>query len=244
MKKIKLCIDYCLERIYFFLFLFNYIFVKNLFINFILVCVLTIIIIAKRDFLLGPFLSSVLTFNLVNGYVYYSKWVNWSKVKKTILHDINLFIIGYISQLNSINFPLYEENSNVHSDIDEIVRKIHVQNYNDYYEVFDKYEKYFIELIENDKKELQYSKSNMDNYKNYLKSNIEKINQNILITTVMFHENQYITYQLSALSSYVYYQIDYNLSGALKDCNKMFLGNVVELISQIKKIIGIMYKKV
>jgi len=244
MKKIKLCIDYCLERIYFFLFLFYYIFVKNLFINFILVCGLAIIIITKNNFLLGPFLSSVLTFNLVNGYAYYSKWVNWNKVKKTILQDTNLFIIGYISQLNSTNFPLYEEDSNAHSDIDEIVRKIRFENYDDYYEAFDKYEKYFIELIENEKKELQLSKSNMDSYKNYLKSNIEKINQNILITTVMFHENQYVINQLSVLSSYVYYQIDFNSNGLPKDCNKIFLGNVAALISQIKKIIGIMYKKV
>jgi len=242
MKQIKLCIDYCLERIHFFLFLFYYIFVKNLFINFILACVLTIIIITKSNFLLGPFLSSILTFNLVNGYAYYSKWVNWNKVKKTILHDINLFIIGYRSQLNSINFPLYEENSNEHSNIDEIVREIQLTNYNDYYEVFDKYEKYFIELIKNDKKELQYNKSNMDNYKNYLKSNIEKINQNVLITTVMFHENQYIINQLSVLSSYVYYQIDYNLNGVFNDSNKIFLVDVVKLISQIKKIIGIIYK--
>jgi len=226
MKQIKLCIDYCLERINFFLFLFYYIFVKSLFINVILVCGLAIIIITKSDFLLGPFLSFVLTFNLVNAYAYYSKWVNWNKVKKTILQDINSFIIGYISQLNSINFPL---------NIDETVSKTPVKNYNDYYEVFDKYEKYFIELIENDKKEPQYNQSNMDNYKNYLKSNIEKINKNVLLTTVMFHENQYLINQLSLLSGLVNYQID---------CDKIFLDNVVELIKQIKKIIGIIYKKV
>jgi hypothetical protein len=180
---------------------------------------------------------------LVNGYAYYSKWTNWNKVKKTILQDINLFIIGYIYKINSTNFPLYVENSNAHPNIDEMVRKSHLKNYNDYNEVLDKYEKYFIELIKNHKIELQYNKSNMDNYKNYLKSNIEKINQNILITTVMFHENQYIINQLSMLSSYVYYQMDYSLDGVFNDCNKVFLVNVVELINQIKKIIEIIYKK-
>ena len=224
------------------MFLFYYVFVKNLFINFILACILAIIIITESNFLLGPFLSSVLTFNLVNGYAYYSKWVNWNKAKEIILKDINLFIIGYIYQLNSINFPLHVHEENAHSNIDETVRKIHLKNYSDYYEVLDKYEKYFIEIIENDKTELQYNKSNMDTYKNYLKSNIEKINQNLLITTVVFHENQYIINQLSILSSYVYYQIDYNISEVFKDGNKIFLVNVVGLINQIKKITGIIYK--
>jgi hypothetical protein len=59
----------------------------------------------------------------------------------------------------------------------------------------------------------------------------------------MFHENKNVINQLSVLSSYVYYQTDYNLNAAFKDSNKIFLADVVSLINQIKKIIGIIYKK-
>jgi len=243
MEKIKYYIDYCAERIYFFVFLFYYIFVKNLFINFILACILAVIIISKKSFILGPFSSFVLTFNLVNGHAYYSKWVNWNKVKVTILQDIRMFISGYISQLSAFNFPLHDEDISGHSSIDEFVKEIPLNKFNDYFLVYDKYEKYFFELIENDKIELQYNKNNMDGYRNYLKSNIEKINQNILLTTVMFPENENVINRLSALSGYIYNQIDYDLDDAFNDGDKFFLGNVVELIRQIKKVIGVIYKK-
>jgi len=206
-------------------------------------CILTIIIISKENFIIGPFSSFVLTFNLVNGYAYYSKWVNWNKVKVTVLQDTNMFISGYISQLSTINFPLHEEDISEHSSIDEFGKEIPLNNFNGYYLVYDKYENYFFKLIENDKIELQYNKKNMDGYKNYLTSNIEKINQNILLTTVMFNENQDVINQLSALSRYVYCQINYNLYDGFNDSEKLFLGNVVELIRQIKKIIGVIHKK-
>jgi len=242
MKKSKACIDYCTERLYFFVFLFYYIFVKNLFINFILACILAVIIISKESFIVGPFSSFVITFNLVNGYAYYSKWVNWKRVKTTVLQDVKMFFIGYISRLSAFNFPLHEEDISEHSDIDEFVKEIPLDKFSDYYLAYDKYERYFFTLIENDKIELQYNKNNMDSYKNFLKSSIEKINQNILLTTVMFYENQNVINQLSALSGYICYQIDYNLDDGSGDGDKLFLGNVVELIRQIKKIIEVFTK--
>jgi hypothetical protein len=187
--------------------------------------------------------GAVLTLNLINAYSYYSKRLNWNKVKLILLHDVNLFIIGYIYQLKWHRFPLHNKITDEHTNIDEEINKIIPCKYNDYYLIFDKYEKYFIKLLEDNNIELEYNKNYMDDYKNYIKSYIDKVYQNISIVTIMFHENQNLINHFSSLSSLLNYHKDYCTNGVFNDNNKIFLVDVISVIKQIKNILGIVYLK-
>jgi len=158
MKKV---IDVIIDKLKLFKIIFyDFLIKKNIFINIILSFTVFIIIHFKWTVILGPFISSIITFNLINGYFYHQKIKQWNNNKRFFLKDFTMFIYNLRRSIGSIIFPIMEKDYKRHFDLDDlfysevmdyvgnnkyIINNIKELN-NRYIHVFEEYSKYFTSI--------------------------------------------------------------------------------------------------
>lgn len=226
----------------FYIIIYNFM-VKNLFLNLVLIFVLILIDFYRLDRFFGPFISAILTFNLVNGYSYYNKYRNWNKIKDILLMDIHIFILIYIQNLNYNYFPLHEKNAYEHENIDKIINKIYTKLEADHILILDRYEIYFTKLLSDKNIKLKYNKMLMNRYLKLFFDYKNKINNNINISIATFSENYDIISDLAYFKRLFNEQIEIQKSGVFKDNNKYFLLQTINFIIHLKKLIRFVLKQ-
>lgn len=216
-----------LAKLFFLRIIFHNIFIKNNFINLIL-SIITYILYRNESMLFGPFFSSILTFNLINGYSYYRRNRSFNEINSIILHDINFFIFHYFRFLLYENIPVKENLTDERKKID-----MENGNYAEFknYETLDMYEKYFIKICKNEN--LVYDEELMKKYKEYLIGYKDKINNNIIMLSIIFPENHKLISILNKIKQSIEKSIELETGGS--HFNKYcFLKYTVYLIRELK----------
>jgi hypothetical protein len=144
---------------------YDFLIKKNLFINIVLCLTVFIIIHFNWMVILGPFISSIITFNLINGYLYHQKIKQWNNSKRIILKYFLVFLLKLRMYLKYYMFPIHEKNFSRHFDLDDIdysellTNVVYKNNtdkisYNHFLYIFEEYSKYFTTI--KDSKELEF----------------------------------------------------------------------------------------
>jgi len=233
----KMIIKYVLKKnityvFKFFYLLFKYIFIRNLSIN-LLLAFLSIILYKVDKSLVGPFLGAILTFNLINGYSYYTKLKNFDILKLTLLNNIHDFLICYTTYyLHKDNFPIEYDEVFILQDEKYLEIKSDIKKSLDFYHSIILKTSY--KYLNSDSEEIfiyTYVDEIKDKIKDlieFLDSKKEKINNDIYMAMLIFSDNLEL---LKILSSF-----DNTYSDYINVCRKCFS----ELIN--KNIFSFLYK--
>lgn len=172
--------------------LIDYFIIQNWFIN----GIIFIAIFAINDNnIIGGLIGALLTFNLIDGYNYYAKYKKWQNMKSLILSDLNNFIFECLIFFQYHKFPFSNQNIlSRHLDLDKEGDEIRIQIFKEFEQgnsnllinFYNSYKDLFIEL-ENQK--FNTDNNNLINYMNFLKKSNERIEQNLIISTILFNEN-------------------------------------------------------
>jgi hypothetical protein len=219
--------------------IFDYFVCKNWFVN-IIVC-LSIYLFNKAGFtfVIGPLIGSILTFNLINGYSYYSKYRQWNRIKNTVLFHVNDFILFLSMYLQCHRFPIIHDDEKEHFKIDsmrdEILISINgkdpIDKKKKYRNIYQNYYDYYRTLKE--RKELTTDETRLKKFSKFISMSIEKINQNTLISSISFSENTQLLLQLQILTNKLAIIREYCGLGMYKNEKKEFIMDIMELIDQI-----------
>lgn len=221
---------------------------KNLFINIILG--LTVFIIIHFDWIviLGPFISSIITFNLVNGYLYHQKIKQWNNNKTIILYDFLMFLINLRMHIQFHKFPILEKDFSRHFDLDGIrysklftnvtyKKNANKMLYNHFIYIFEEYSKYFTSI--KDSKELKFNEEKFKEYSDFIEKYSLKLSQSALILASLFSDNNKIITALAELSNELSFFAEFCKSGGYKDDHDAFISDVIKIMKLAMNIIKI-----
>ena len=249
MKKIlKNMLQFIIDKLKLFkIILFDYFLLKNWFINSVVLSIIYLCFYFNKMLIIGPLLGALSTFNLINGYTYYSKYRHWNQTKNIILGKLNEFLIEYNIYLQCHRFPIDHKRSREHYDLDNLRDKdfhslvLHedAERKKILNSIYNRYENFLTEL-KSDTVNFKIDDQKLEQTINFLRGSVEKINQNTILAMVSFGENSKLIKEIIYMTNRLQNIIDYYGFNIYKDDIQAFLDDTLSLIKQVNKLVHLL----
>jgi len=172
--------------------IFDYFIIQNWFINGLIIL---IIYSVDNNNLISGLIGAVFTFNLINGYSYYNKYILWKENKKNLLPHIHDFLHEYRMYLQYHKFPFSHKSIlSKHLDIDNYCEKHEVmtalsQRERESDTLIEMYSYYENLMTEFKSKKPNINQNEFENFMIHIKKANGSINQDLTLSMIYFNEN-------------------------------------------------------
>lgn len=229
-------IDTFLDKLYLLkIIFFDYFIRENWIIN---LGILMIISYSTDNNLIGAMLGALLTFNLINGYSFYTKVMKWKKIKKTLLASLYDFIVWYSLYLQIHRFPLERKNlldEHFTLDSENDLKRLETPFTQSYITVFSSYEtvlqKYKLDNT------LKINEQALNLFFDFLKISSGNIKNDLILSMTFFNDKiDFFIHPQALISQLIKMDQQYGKNFYMNE-PRCFIVDNLELINKIKHIL-------
>lgn len=218
--------------------IYDYSILQNWFIN---ILTISLIFTISDTNILGALWGAILTFNLINGYSYYTKYLQWQEIKKLFLSHLHEFLFKHIIYLQYHRFPfthnsIVKEHLMLDNDLSKIEAILGFSNGNKILliNMYKSYEDLLQKLINLD---FVVNEDLLDHYMQFINTSNNRLNQSLTLSMIFFTDNTKFLIRMQEINNTLIGMCDDYNQNLYKTDPKFFLKDNIKIINNLNNLI-------